>query len=501
MTKKHVGRPTNEEISLRKKKQLLKVLLPISLIAIVLIMVIGNSGLKELMGNEVYEESETSCNYSCDAGWTLDSEDNNVCYQETSDTYLLGDADQDNKVTLKDFEIIKKVTMNNTELDYKQKIIYDVNGDGEVNEEDITGFSTSSTVADLDNTNEITCPKDMEKEEELDGEEALISVSYSISEDQNICQASIKVKKEKVSKSDCQDEDEIEEEAEEDTDTEKEKQESIKSASKSRRESFYGYGVLTVKAWNHKLCGKCKKKNRRGKCIKKYKCTSKGGKHQKKEPCADQAIKYWSKQKILKTTDFVYPRDKKTGKPLGAWPKDYKNYYTQWVNYKKYHKYYMWPVTPLNGVYTTGYPHKTMDVATTFATPVYSPVSGTLVYSEWGHTGNKDSDETAYSITIRPKKTIKYKGIKINEIFLTHLSGIRYRCKKNKCHRKVKAGQLLGFTGNATGNDSGDVGWAPHLHMTFCNKKTCDNDNVGLFTPALEKFYRIKNNKKITVGH
>lgn len=53
MSNKHVGRPTNEEVAARKRKQLMKVLLPSSLIAIVAIMIIGNSGLKGLMGNEV----------------------------------------------------------------------------------------------------------------------------------------------------------------------------------------------------------------------------------------------------------------------------------------------------------------------------------------------------------------------------------------------------------------------------------------------------------------
>ena len=60
--------------------------------------------------------------------------------------------------------------------------------------------------------------------------------------------------------------------------------------------------------------------------------------------------------------------------------------------------------------------------------PIYSPVDGDLLYSTWGYTSNLGSDETAYAVTIAPSTKYEYNGVIIDEIFMTHMSGIRYRC-------------------------------------------------------------------------
>lgn len=194
----------------------------------------------------------------------------------------------------------------------------------------------------------------------------------------------------------------------------------------------------------------------------------------------------------LNKDDFVYPVDKNTNLKLGAWPKNYKKIPTQLSGCKVYQGAYIWPTTPSNGKYDYVYPHNGIDIMADFGTPIYSPVDGTLVYSEWGHTSNKGSDETAYSVTITPDKVVSYGGIKIDEIFMTHMSGIRYRCEWGKCNKKVKKGELLGFVGTAAGNST-SPGYASHLHMTLYPSS---NYSSGIRTPTIEKFYNISSGTK-----
>lgn len=211
------------------------------------------------------------------------------------------------------------------------------------------------------------------------------------------------------------------------------------------------------------------------------------------EPDPSTAINYWS---YLDTKDFVYPKDEATGKSLGAWPKNYASIPAQLDNPKIYQGSYIWPATPTGGKYTYVYEHNGIDVMADFGSPVYSPVDGTLVYSTWGNTVNKGSDETAYSVTITPDTKITFEGTTIDEIFMTHMSGIRYRCEWGQCNRKVKKGELLGFVGNAAGSAS-SVGWAPHLHMTFYNSSSY---STGLRTSSMERLYSITANTNRKAG-
>lgn len=73
-----------------------------------------------------------------------------------------------------------------------------------------------------------------------------------------------------------------------------------------------------------------------------------------------------------------------------------------------------------------------------FGTPVYSPVDGTMDYSEWGHTVNKSGNETSYTVSIKMDGYITIDGKSVNRFFLTHMSGIRYRCNSSNCSRRVK---------------------------------------------------------------
>ena len=214
------------------------------------------------------------------------------------------------------------------------------------------------------------------------------------------------------------------------------------------------------------------------------------------EPDPAIAINYWDKEGMLDASDFIYPKDSETGKSLGAWPKNYKDYPTQLSNCKTYQDNFIWPVTPTNDEYSYVYEHAGIDIMANFGTPVYSPVDGTMVYSTWGHTVNKGSDETAYSVTLMPSKTVTFNGTEIDEIFLTHMSGIRYRCEEGECNRTVKKGELLGFVGNAA-STAGESGWASHLHITFYPEGNYDG---ALYTSSMESLYEISPGTKRKAG-
>jgi len=214
----------------------------------------------------------------------------------------------------------------------------------------------------------------------------------------------------------------------------------------------------------------------------------------KSEPDPSTAINYW---KYVKSEDFIYPKDSATGLPLGAWPKNYASIPTQISGYKTYKNTFIFPVTPVGETYTYVYEHKGIDIMAVFGTPIYSPADATMAYSEWGHTVNKGSDETAYTVGLVLDKPVTISGVKVKEIFLTHMSGIRYRCSSGKCNRTVKKGELLGFVGNAAGSAT-SVGWAPHLHMSLYPENNYDK---GLKTTAIQNdLYGLTSGTSIKVG-
>ena len=195
------------------------------------------------------------------------------------------------------------------------------------------------------------------------------------------------------------------------------------------------------------------------------------------EPDPSSALRYWSK--FTNADNFIYPKDPNSGASLGAWPKTYESIPTQLKNYKTYKNTFIFPVTPVKENYHFVYNHNGIDIVSTIGTPVYSPVDGVLRYSTWGHTHNKGGDETAYTVSINLDTPIKVDNVTVATVFMTHMSGIRYRCEKN-CNQKIKKGELIGFTGIANSS--------PHLHMTFYAK---NNYNNGLTTNAMERLYNI----------
>lgn len=205
------------------------------------------------------------------------------------------------------------------------------------------------------------------------------------------------------------------------------------------------------------------------------------------EPDPAAALNYWQGRGLVNTSNFIFPKDQATGLPLGAWPKNYASIPTRLTNYVTYGGgTFIFPVTPANGKYSGSYNHTSIDIMSVFGTPIYSPVDGTLMYSEWGHTVNKGSDETAYTVSIRLSNPTVVGGKNINIMFLTHMCGIVYRCSSGHCNRHISKGDLLGFVGNASGS-AASVGWAPHLHMTFYDTSYSN----ALYTPAVEALYGI----------
>lgn len=214
------------------------------------------------------------------------------------------------------------------------------------------------------------------------------------------------------------------------------------------------------------------------------------------EPDPSAALNCWTN--YINVSGFTYPKDDATGKPLGAWPSNANSVPTQLTGYKTYQNgKVILPTTPANGKYSYVYEHNGIDIMAAFGTPVYSPVDGTMDYSEWGHTVNKSGNETSYTVSIKMDGYITIDGKSVNRFFLTHMSGIRYRCNSSNCSRRVKMGELIGFTGNASGSTCGASGWAPHLHMTVYP----DNNYAGgLTTAQTEKIYGLTSGMSIKAG-
>ncbi|MEG2510907.1 MAG: M23 family metallopeptidase, partial [Bacilli bacterium] len=148
----------------------------------------------------------------------------------------------------------------------------------------------------------------------------------------------------------------------------------------------------------------------------------------------------------------------------------------------------------------SSYEHAGIDLFNKVGTPVYAVADGTIMYSEWGHTVNKAKQETAYSVKIKLDKIFEYdgkwaKGFTPNieyyngsrlasYAFYTHMIGIRYRANSSIGTRKVKQGELIGWTGYAN---------APHLHLSIYDS----NQKFQISTADMKKIYGTTGNSKM----
>ncbi len=191
--------------------------------------------------------------------------------------------------------------------------------------------------------------------------------------------------------------------------------------------------------------------------------------------------------------NYVAMKDKNNGYSLGAWPKNAIVSNLPSI-FKTYQNGIL--IFPTNGDGSDSYDHNGIDIITNMGTPVYAPCDGTLRYSEWGHTVNRGSMETAYSVSITLDTPFTYTGQwsqgvttssttrtgTVEIIYLTHMVGIKTRHNGPQIV-KVKKGDLIGFTGIANN--------VSHLHMTFYD----GNNSWGLYTPEIQKIYGITGTK------
>lgn len=233
------------------------------------------------------------------------------------------------------------------------------------------------------------------------------------------------------------------------------------------------------------------------------------------EPDPAIAVNYWASQGLVNSSNFIYPKDPVTGLSLGAWPKNYKEIPLKIDINKTYlNGNFIFPITPIYvseseetiGKYQFVYEHDGIDLKAPFGSPIYSPVAGTIIYSEWGrspggeqHTQNLDSDETAYTVRLLLDEPLTINGKSVQEVYLTHMAGLRYRTSRGSGGNiRIEQGDLVGFVGNATGGESGQVGFVPHLHMTLYPK---GSDASALLTTEIEKdIYGLLDGQAIDVG-
>jgi RHS repeat-associated protein len=114
-----------------------------------------------------------------------------------------------------------------------------------------------------------------------------------------------------------------------------------------------------------------------------------------------------------------------------------------------------------------GYPADTgLDISAPVGTPVFSVTSGTIVYSEFGHTRWQRKDpntgqyiDTPFSVLIKLDNPITYKdGRSVNYVWYTHLSKLVYEKHRDDGQTiHIGQGDLIGYSGTANSS--------PHLHI------------------------------------
>lgn len=183
MKKNHVGRPTNEEVRKRKISILVKMIV-IAVLVVVGILAIINVNMDNLMGAYI------GCHIECESNeWNPDN-NKEVCYkknvsQSSVDAYMLADAEIENNpnvIDSSDYQIMANDIKNNTKLDERKKLVYDLNRDGVINQEDLTkleeAFSNYNTTGISPNLGYV-CPKLEETKEEDDlGQTIITRVEY-----------------------------------------------------------------------------------------------------------------------------------------------------------------------------------------------------------------------------------------------------------------------------------------------------------------------------------
>jgi len=126
----------------------------------------------------------------------------------------------------------------------------------------------------------------------------------------------------------------------------------------------------------------------------------------------------------------------------------------------------------------TGYEHAGLDIHAPIGTPIYAVADGKITYSEYGHTENTGSHETAYSVKILLDKPFNYGGVTYISAYYTHMQkNLVYNvaCNKHGGTKSntisVKKGDLIGYSGTAN--------YAGHLHFAFEGNATSNYKMSG----------------------
>ena len=163
----HVGRPTNEEVSHRKRIVFLKILIPI-IIIVVLVFVAINSNIYDYFKDNI--ASETNC---------LDDyylKDGKCIKDEEIDASLLGDVTQDGIIDSKDIDLIKKMALKKVSTD-EAFTSADINRDSAV---DLLDYNELNDYIDKKSSNSLigtyVCPMG---EYQLEGQKCLYTTIQS----------------------------------------------------------------------------------------------------------------------------------------------------------------------------------------------------------------------------------------------------------------------------------------------------------------------------------
>ena len=207
---------------------------------------------------------------------------------------------------------------------------------------------------------------------------------------------------------------------------------------------------------------------------------------------------------------YYYFAKTNNGQSLGLWPKNYESIPTQvTVDNSCGSPSIVLPISKES--YNFGYNHQSIDISSPFGTPVYSPADGKIEYSTWGHTGNRYGGESAYSVSIVLNEPINItlndgSPFTITKVFLTHLSGLIYKC--SSCNISVKKGELIAYSGTAHNNKNihnlnpsipFEVGYAPHLHMSLTGRDK-NNQLTSLYTPVTEELFGLVEGTGFSAG-
>ena len=119
-----------------------------------------------------------------------------------------------------------------------------------------------------------------------------------------------------------------------------------------------------------------------------------------------------------------------------------------------------------------------LDILGKTGDPIVSPVSGTLLYAETGHTSwsddsnpNQPGRQSQHSFLIQLSKPFKYAGKNIKYAYGTHLTSLS-NSVANKSGISIKSGQTIGAMGVANN--------VPHLHLGLLQNRAQSSESDWL---------------------